>query len=613
MTTWISVAGAVALAASAAGRGQGVDPNYAAVLAAEAEHLGDDAALLIRGEDLGAMHCSGDARRRIVPVDARPFARAVRVEVAEATKPAWKICLTSPWSAGAIRKGDVLFGTYRLRGEAGNEAGVGHVQAYLQKPRDGWVGLVGASVRPGPTWRQRYFHTVAERDFPKGSVNLVFHLGGVAQTVEVGGLAVWNLGPRARPETLPITRVTYRGRQPDAAWRAAAAASIDKHRKADLTVGVIGPDGRGVPGATVRARLTRHAFGFGTFVEIHTPIVEDGPDAKRFRDVLTAHFNRTTCAVYPADGWGWPNPAVRRKNLQTIRWAKSHGFQVRAHTVLWPGRGRSPGAWAKLSGDALQRRILAHVEEVMGHMERLGVDEVDLVNEARGNTDHEKALGRDAMAAWFKTAKRVAPSVRIGINEYGLLSAGGVMRGNHEHYESLIRELRRRGAPIEVIGMQAHISREVTELDRVRAVLDRFAKLGLAIHVTELTVDTRDERLQADYLRDLLTVLFAHPAVEAVTVWGFWQGKIWLADSALWRKDWTIKPAGRAWVDLVSKRWATDATADADAAGRAVVRGFLGDYTVTVRAPGHAPRQVPASLVRGGAEVTVRLGPAAIE
>src|SRR5262245_17882875 len=59
---------------------------------------------------------------------------------------------------------------------------------------------------------------------------------------------------------------TYEGRAATAAWRLQAAASIEKHRKADLVVVVKDAHAHPVEGAVVEVEQIRHAFPFGTAV-----------------------------------------------------------------------------------------------------------------------------------------------------------------------------------------------------------------------------------------------------------------------------------------------------------------------------------------------------------
>ena len=66
-------------------------------------------------------------------------------------------------------------------------------------------------------------------------------------------------------------------------------------------------------------------------------------------------------------------------------------------------------------------------------------------------------------------------------------------------------------------------------------------------------------------------------------MWGFWEGAHWKPETALWRKDWTEKPAAKVWRDLVCQQWRTDETLHTDAGGSAKLRAFYGHYEVTVK------------------------------
>jgi len=135
------------------------------------------------------------------------------------------------------------------------------------------------------------------------------------------------------------------------------------------------------------------------------------------------------------------------------------------------------------------------------------------------------------------------------------------------------------------------------------SVLDRFAQFGLPIESTEVSLNLDDEQLQADYLRDYTIAVFSHPAVEDIILWGFWAKRHWRPAGALYADDWSVRPIGQAWLDLMSQ-WKTDVTATADQQGTARVRGFYGVYDVTVSAGGKS-KTVTIALSRGGAPVTI--------
>ena len=120
-------------------------------------------------------------------------------------------------------------------------------------------------------------------------------------------------------------------------------------------------------------------------------------------------------------------------------------------------------------------------------------------------------------------------------------------------------------------------------MDELKRVYDEFAQLGVPLQLTELDVDAGfDDHLQADYLRDVLILSFSHPAMQGINLWGFWEGRHWRPNAALWRKNWTIKPAGQVWLDWVHSQWRTRASGTTDHAGQFKTRGFLGEYTLTI-------------------------------
>jgi tRNA A37 methylthiotransferase MiaB len=81
-----------------------------------------------------------------------------------------------------------------------------------------------------------------------------------------------------------------------------------------------------------------------------------------------------------------------------------------------------------------------------------------------------------------------------------------------------------------------------------------------------------DRSLQADFMRDYLIALFSHPNVGGVMLWGFWEGRHWRPDAALFERDWTPRPVARAWMDLVHREWKTDLALTTD-----LIVGFPGE------------------------------------
>lgn len=63
--------------------------------------------------------------------------------------------------------------------------------------------------------------------------------------------------------------------------------------------------------------------------------------------------------------------------------------------------------------------------------------------------------------------------------------------------------------------------------------LDRVAKAGLPIWISELDIRESDVEIRADHYEDLVRLFFSHDAVEGILLWGFWDGAHWCVDCVL--------------------------------------------------------------------------------
>jgi GH35 family endo-1,4-beta-xylanase len=201
------------------------------------------------------------------------------------------------------------------------------------------------------------------------------------------------------------------------------------------------------------------------------------------------------------------------------------------------------------------------------------------------------------MAEWFVAARAALPTQALFLNDYSNHDAT-TDRLHVEHFEATARFLLEKKAPLTGLGLQAHIGTTPNAPVRVLAVLDRYAKLGLPMRITEFDINTDDEQLQADYTRDFLILMYSHPSVVGVQMWGFWESAHWRPRSAMYRADWTEKPNAKAYRTLVLDQWRTKLDGATAADGRYAGRGFQGDYVVTVESDGRRAEQ--AFSIRAG-------------
>ena len=80
--------------------------------------------------------------------------------------------------------------------------------------------------------------------------------------------------------------------------------------------------------------------------------------------------------------------------------------------------------------------------------------------------------------------------------------------------------------------------------------------------------------------KEMYSVLFAHPKVEAITTWDFSDG-CWLkAPSGFVREDNSEKPSFRMLRKLIHETWETHETLYTDENGFLAFTGFRGGYTL---------------------------------
>lgn len=540
-----------------------------------------------------------------VKVAGQPFAEALRCETSTLPSRQWDIQFQFS-TTRQVEKGGVLWIRFHARTlEAKNESGEGLVHVVFERAGPPHEKSLSFNVTPGREWQTYCFPFRAAQTYEAGAASAGLQFGLQEQTVEIAGFEVYAFDKGFDIKRLPRTSIAYEGQDPGAPWRAAADARIERHRKAGLVVSVTDAAGKPIQGADVAVAMRRHAFAWGSCVAVKHILREDA-DGDKYRAFIEQNYTRV---VFENDlKWhNWEQPANHPRIMRAADWLLERGITIRGHCLVWPSWRNTPRDLQNLkdSPEDLRQRINSHiVSEVVAMRGRL-VD-WDVINEPYSNNDIMRILGDDEMIAWFKLARQHDPGVNLYLNDYGILSGGGLDQAHQDHFEKTIFFLKDGGAPITGIGMQAHFGSTPTPPERMYSILDRFAATGLEIAITEHDIDTEDEQLQADFTRDFLTVVFSHPSVVAILNWGFWEGSHWRPEGAYLRKDWSLKPAGQVWLELVKKRWWTTAALTTGSDGTVRTRGFLGDYDITVTHNG-VVKTVPAKLTKDGATLTVRL------
>ncbi|NOY80068.1 MAG: hypothetical protein GXP31_03585 [Kiritimatiellaeota bacterium] len=461
-------------------------------------------------------------------------------------------------------------------------------------------------VRLGPEWKSVVFAGVAERTFKPGELQAKLFLGYDPGTVEIAGVRVENVG------MTPLDRIEqtidyWGGRKPSDAWRAAAQERIERIRKGELVVRVMDAAGRPAPGAAVTVRQRRHFFRFGTCVPAARLVDRDNPDNVRFQREVERLYNTVT---FENDlKWRMMSPQRLATVAKALAWLEARHIAVRGHCLLWGAYRHLPPSTGKLRGRALLEACRAHVLDYAGRM-RGKVYVWDVVNEAATNVELWNEIGWKNFPESFRWTRSADPNVLLSYNDYGIVD--DTRPRQRAKVRERIQYLLDNGAPLDVLGVQAHMRVPLTPIRRVLEILDEWAAFGKSIEITEFDLGCRNDRVHAAYVRDFMTAVFSHPKVTAFIMWGFWKGSHWRGNEggAMFRRDWSKRPAQTAWEDLVFRQWWTNWTGRTGSDGRAAVRAFYGTYDVRAEVAGKtahgAVRLEPGA--EGRAEVVLRLG-----
>jgi GH35 family endo-1,4-beta-xylanase len=589
---------------------------------------GQDVITFTADEKLRLSRKAGEARGKWVEIEEMPFEKAYQVELIESPTLAKDLQLILPLEKSFKRGDSVLVFFWVRRPKSSGEPGPAaiYVQAGAGKKRFEF------RFSPFRQWEQHARAFTAEADFEVGKGNVSFHMGAAGPMIEVADLRVVNYGKKVELADLPKSRVTYVGREKDAAWRKEALARIEKIRKAELVVEVVDAEGKPVPNAEVKVEMKRHAFRFGNTVNSHLlggeekdfpymkkrngeSYVTTWEEAQQYREVVRKYFNAVTFeSEFRPHVWkGMTRAKHGRKNYgvlmdSAIPWLKKHEIGIRGHYLSWGAMDFNAMEKEYVGNPEGHRKWLwEHMADVLAKTDGI-VTEWDTINHivAWGKHTYEREYGgMEILAEIMAEARRLAPETTHAINEGKILPDGY----KREPYKRVIRYLNEQGQAPDTVGFMAHFGlTSLTPPEELLEVYDDFAKVAPRLQLSEFDVDAGDDgELQADYYRDVMLASFSHPNFNAIVQWGFWENAHWKPHAALWRKDWTLKPAGKVYVDLVKNQWWTNESVQTNASGQGKLRGFKGDYEVSLtRNGGVVTRSV--TLGARGARVILQVG-----
>ena len=260
-----------------------------------------------------------------------------------------------------------------------------------------------------------------------------------------------------------------------------------------------------------------------------------------------------------------PRPYDFRGGDALVEFARRHDMKVRGHTLIWHRHLPKWVTEGRFAPPQLEKILHDHITNVVSHYASK-VYAWDVVNEAF-NTDgtmrhtiwyDQPGIGAGWDTRYIEQALRWAhqadPEAKLFCNDFG---AEGINQKSDAIY-AMAKDFRKRGVPLDGIGFQVHATLwfdSQVQLASFVTNLDRFAKLGLELHITELDIRLDGDSAasldaQAKLYGEITALCLQQPACRLIQTWGFTDKHSWIPGTfkgqgwALpWDAEYRKKPA----------------------------------------------------------------------
>lgn len=377
-----------------------------------------------------------------------------------------------------------------------------------------------------------------------------------------------------------------------------ARKRIRRIRMTDVEITVL-KDGKPAENAAVSLRMKNHQFLFGAVCYAHGKLGHPGRE-ERFTREFTKLMNYTMVPYH----WQWYEPKrgvyAEPYTGNLVRWATEQGLKKKLHALIW--HELCPDWVTDENVEAEYVRRIDHLMAVYGN----DFDFFDLANETTVNDRFDNPVSRwvrrkgpvEMMKFGSRLVRQWKPDAKLLYGDWNV---------HGEEYFDFLRTLRENDVDIDIIGMQSHQHRDLWTQEETLRVMDRAAEFGWPIHFPECSVcsgkpigemnygagavnrfsETEEDLYwQADFTKDFYTLVFSHPAVEALSWFDFTDHRWLNAPAGLVDDDLNPKPVYAALDDLINRQWHTDADLTTSTAGICGTRLFFGTYEITVEAAG---------------------------
>jgi endo-1,4-beta-xylanase len=227
-----------------------------------------------------------------------------------------------------------------------------------------------------------------------------------------------------------------------------------------------------------------------------------------------------------------------------VAFAQAHTMVVRGHTLVWHNQVPSWVSSGNYAAPQLSTILQNHINAVMGHYAGQ-VYAWDVVNEAFNDDGTMRdtiwydqpgigfaGMGTKYIEQVLTWAHAADPNAKLFYNDYN----AEPLDAKSDAIYAMVQDFKTRGVPLDGIGFQLHIDLTFDNpatLASLTGNLQRFAALGLDLHITELDIRLQDSSAaslaaQAKLYGEIAAICVQQPSCKVFQTWGFTDKYSWI-------------------------------------------------------------------------------------
>ena len=245
-----------------------------------------------------------------------------------------------------------------------------------------------------------------------------------------------------------------------------------------------------------------------------------------------------------------------------VSFAQSHQMAVRGHTLIWHQQVPAWVTTGSYTTSQLNTILQNHINDEVTHFAGK-VYAWDVVNEAFNDDGSGSTPATLRSTIWYDNpgigfagqgtayieqamnwAHAADSTTKLFYNDYNIET----QNPKSDAVYAMAQDFTTRHVPLDGIGFQFHIDLSFdtpSKLSSVTSNFQRFAALGLDIHITELDIALTDSSAtsfsaQAKLYGELATICLQQPKCKLFQTWGFTDKHSWIPSFTNNQKGWAL-------------------------------------------------------------------------